>query len=180
MKCFLCGVAAVVHEPAPPYHLTGYDCPNCGDYDLTQRGGEDLSTAWARGTDGIAPRHMISGWIRDQPTGGARPMVTYSRAQEIAKDNTLPSTREAKADHLLGHLASGEGRSGSVLHIATNHTAIAYAVDAEELRGIVRHLVELGYLELRGTTDTEYLVVLMEAGRARSRPRRPIGFGDGP
>lgn len=116
-------------------------CPRCGEFKFTGTAGSIL-----RGALGKARRAQVSGWIREQNSAGAIPLITSNVLKNVL-ERPAPTVVE-RAFGLLREAERGLESLGDRFDInEPRFVAASYSADGSEVLYLLRVLTDLGYME---------------------------------
>lgn len=160
-KCIICGgVAETLIDRSNLYNYCFYNCPNCGDFYVSQKFYHKEPQALEE-----VRRHaaVISGYIREMNEMGHHgKCLTNTSWVSILDDKLVPKTLDEKAIKLLQYVARHMGRTSEPVNLYHGERpAICYGSSKDEVLLLIGMMTENGYLKPQG--DGFY--ILTEKGR---------------
>lgn len=126
-KCILCGLDAQIIGLGPLNSQYRYVCPNCGTFRVS-----DVFNDRDVDTHGKLPKHILSGYAREQSDSGKEAFFTTESAFTVLDNPLIPQSLVEKLDKLLLWYYKQSDFFGKYIKLS-EAPAICYAFDKREL-----------------------------------------------
>lgn len=156
-KCLFCS-NSILYRVDFNTEIHFCECPNCGDYRISQEAFEDIPNADYY-KDNIDNTHLVSGYLRELNDKGLESELITNANYEILYSNALiPKTLTDKLYKLLLYMNRRTSYFTQQISFDLAYPAVAYAKNKEEFIGIIKALLEMKYI---GTDfDNRYVEII--------------------
>jgi len=164
MKCVFCDSTASERKDFDTGSFT-IDCPNCGSYAISDVAHDDLPALFKDRSVNLPPRHLYSGWIRENAEKGlVTPLITTKNIADLLDPGRIPKSIGFQMDIALQYLSRRTSFYGEAVEVPIAMTSVAYAKNPMELKALLRALKEQGYILVEDSTNQSWAVSLTVSG----------------